>query len=708
MRSANVVNQEDLADCGLACLAMAASTQGRHYDLATLKSRFPTTADGTPLPELLAAAQELGFSARALRAELEGLKTLRLPLILHWGFNHYVLLHNIKRDQYTIIDPASGRRILDKQHVSRLFTGVAVELKAQKPLMEIGSVARLRIRDLILSAPHPVSRLVYCMVLSALAMSAIFMFPFYFHVIMEFGISADNGYAISIALFLSIILIAVTTLFSRIKHSAMTSFSADLDQTISSALNTILFRTSYAFFMRKTPGMVARYYHDLRRVRQAISEGVIEAVIDASIIIALCVATFTLDVWLGIMLLIVMISYMGIFIYLQRAREDYFRQASALDNYENNILMDNLRNIQAIKLNSLESTRSAIWHVAYRRAATALSRLNEISSRSELYGNSILAVARCLLVAYAATGVIDGRLTFSAFLSFTFYQAFLTLSLSGLMRKLVSILDIRYTLKDMSSLVAAERDTMVPSLQRGDDLQDNLPRDDHGKVESSDGDILSCNEVAFRFDKNSKRLFRRVSFDVKPGEFVAITGESGCGKSTLLRVLMGLLPSDGGEIQWFQRPLHSWSRRALVAKVATVMQEDQLFSGTILQNISLFQPDPDMDMVSTACDLAEVASFLPKMRLGLHTLVTPNSTLLSSGEKQRLFLARALYAKASVLLLDEFSGNLDGDLEERIFNNLRLTGKTVIMTAHRQSSIERCDRVLWLDASTREITEVSP
>ncbi|MCJ9720028.1 cysteine peptidase family C39 domain-containing protein [Agrobacterium sp. SHOUNA12C] len=706
MKSPEVVYQEDIADCGLACLAMIARSFGREYDLAMLKSNFKSSAEGTSLAELLAAAQKLGFTTRAVRCEPKGLKSLRFPVLLHWGFNHYVILWQVTKQEYIILDPAVGKRNLSASAFSQFFTGIAVEFSSLNDLKQLDRVDRLTIFNLLSSARNAPIRLGYCLLLSTATIIGALVLPLFVRAVLEFAVYPANLPSLYILIILAFISSAFFALIGYVKYLAINSLSRDVERALSSFLNKLIFSTSFSFFMQKTPGMIARYYQNLRRVRQIISDGIIEVFIDIITIFIIVLLTILLNLPLGLSLLFVISTYFVIFIFNQRGRVDHFRKTAAIDSFENLILMDNLRNVQAIKLNGLEDVRSSIWHTAYRRAADALDALNGMSTRSDFAGNAWLGLSRCLLVAVAGFEVVNGNASLETFFSFSIYQAFLTLSLANLSRRLTGLADVQTILTDMSTLLVAERDPMLVEQNLSESDVNEFSIQGHAPDRPASSLVLTCSYLSYRFDTDTRRIFRDLSFDVKAGEIIAVTGKSGSGKSTLLRLITGLLTHDEGEILWYGTSIKTWSRPKLAQYVATVMQEDQIFGGTVLQNISHFTMNPDMDRVHRVCDMACVSPFLPRLKMGLHSRISSNSTLLSVGEKQRLFLARALYLPANTLLLDEFTGNLDQEIEEVIFRNLRSLEKTVIMTAHRESTIRQADRVLHLDVNERRLIEL--
>ncbi|PYE86676.1 ABC-type bacteriocin/lantibiotic exporter with double-glycine peptidase domain [Phyllobacterium leguminum] len=635
---------------------------------------------------------------------MEALKNIKLPALLHWGFNHYVVLSGLKNGLYTILDPAQGRFRLRENELSRFFTGIAVEFSSNSALLNLSQLHKIQLKDLFLSAPHAQCRIILILAVALITSISVFIFPVYFRAIIEAAVGPKNIISIYIILAITCVILFMVFVFSYVKHRLTRDLSKDIEHSIATILNDAIFNTSFAFFVRKTPSMIARYYQNLRRVRQIISEGIIDSIVDLIILLVLMIATFAFDTTFGLALVFITLLYFTIIYRLQRNRMEMFKRTAAADNHENLTLMDNLRNIQAIKLNGLEGVRSAIWQVAYRRAASAHDALNGLSAKTDLVGNTWLGVGRCGLVALAAFEVLHDKMTIENFLSLSLFQAFLTMSLANLARRLTGLLDIQYMLSDMSTLIAAERDPMLIEPNRD---RKNQTVGDLSHLRGEGSEILLCRDVDFRFDPASRRLLKKVNIEVRRHEIIAITGRTGAGKSTLLRVLTGLLPTEEGNITWLGKELQSWSRQNLVRHVATVMQEDQIFSGTLLQNIAHFSSDPDMERVKESCSDACVSVFLDRLPMGLYTPVASNSAVLSVGEKQRIFLARAFYTRAEVLLLDEFTGNLDMETEAQIFESLRRLKKTIIMTAHRESTIQQADRVYNLDRDHGTLVEVS-
>ena len=710
-RSPKMVFQEDFADCGLACLVMIASQFGRGYNLSSLKSTFPTPTDGIGLVELLSISKRLGLSGRALRADLSVLRTLKLPILLHWGLNHYVVLASVRKKKYLIMNPALGAQWLTESHVSRFFTGIAVEFKLEKPIIEVRQAKRITIWDVVKSTPDIGYQLALAVMLSLTAQLGIFLFPVYIRGLIEFVMIPGNATLLT-AICISVIPIVLIIAAARTqKRKTLQRVKTRIDAALASYVNRITLTLSYPYFIRRTPGLIASNFQNLRKIRKLVYEGAIDSIVDVITIIILSLAVFYTESTLATILSVVFIVYFVSIILVQRKRGEALKRTAILDSGENVILMENLRNIQTLKLNSLESVRDIIWQRSYQRAANSLDSFHDISTRAELVGDLILNGARYLIVGLAAYFFIAGELNLGAFVAFSLYQALLTLVISNLSTRLMGLWDIQSMLDEISALLLAEKDKMVDhstfATFEGEltSIESKMPST--AFVRHSGNIVAACAQLSFQFDSSSQITLHDVSFSVRFGEILAITGKSGCGKSTLLRLLTGLLHRTAGEIEWYGISIERWSRSALAKRVASVMQEDQIFSGTLIQNICHFEPYPDTKRFEEACEVSGVSFFLSRLNMGYNTLLSPGSALLSAGEIQRLLLARALYSGADVLLLDEFTGNLDRETEEYIFDELRKKRKTIIMTAHRETTIKQAENVVLLASDNPKTAEIS-
>ncbi|WP_293577531.1 ATP-binding cassette domain-containing protein [Phaeobacter sp.] len=696
--------QEDRADCGIASLAIVSALQGKSVDLAILKARFPTPADGTNLLDLLMISRELGLCGRAVRVDLDDLSKLKLPAILHFGMYHFVVLTHVNGKSFHVRDPAVGRYVLGRAEMSARFTGVALEFDARVASPDLGRLDKLSLLSILTSIPGAWRQMALIAVVALGGQLGLFLFPLFIKFVMEFVLWPRNATMLLPALGVAALAVACVALFKSMRRTLTDRLVSDVDYVLSRYLNRLLLRLDFRFFQRKSTGTITQYFAALRAVRGLVSDGCIDAVVELSTLSVLVVLCSVLNPMVGASLLTLVVLYMVSILTLLRRRQRPLRQSLLINANEGTTLRENLRNIQLIKTSGLEAVRDMIWQISYERASDSTSALRRLDGAADTLGEVLLSVTRFSMVGLGCVAYLQGAVTISGFFGLTFYLLLVTVMLAGFTQKVGRLWDIGLYLRDLSALALEPQDP----LSDFDDTRQGQNAIPVTHRPTTDAPVLRLNDVGFRYEADQKRVLKRVEITLYQSEIVVITGPSGTGKSTLLKLILGLYSPERGTIDWYDQPLQSYSRRTLTRRVSTVMQEDQLFSGTLLQNITGFASHPNMVRVREVCDQACATGFISKTRGGLYTPVSGNGNTLSAGERQRLFLARALYQGADVLVLDEFTGNLDETTEEKIFDNLRALNKSILMTAHRATTIAQANRHYRVDPGLRSLVQETP
>ncbi len=684
-RRLSVQLQAEAAECGLACLAMIACWHGHETDIAALRRRFATSAHGTTLRHLIAIAGRLHFTCRPLRLELDELAALRLPCILHWNLNHFVVLTHATAREVSIADPARGERRLSLAEAGRHFTGVALELQPGASFAPRHRPPTLSLAALVAGQRGLRASLAQVLVLALALEAVVLASPFFMQWVVDGAIvSGDRDLLLLLALGFGVLLL-IQTAISGARSLVILHASTHLSLQWNASLFAHLLHLPVAWFERRHVGDVVSRFGSLATLQRTLTTGFIESLLDG----LMAAATLTLMLLYSAPLAAVAVAAALLYALIRRAAYRPLRAATeeqvVFAARAESMFIESVRAVASIKLFGHEDARQALWMNATVDAtnrATAAERMT-IAIRG---AQSLLAGGEHLLIVYlGALAVIDGHFSVGMLLAFVAYRAAFSSRVGALADKWIQfrMLDLhRSRLADIA-LEPREEAAAAPSSRADGD--------------EGGGAAIEAVGVSFRYGDDEPWVLRDVHLRIAAGDCVAITGASGCGKTTLLKILMGLLPPTAGEVRLAGVPVARSGVREYRRRIAAVLQDDQLLAGSIEANIAFFEPVPDRSRVEACARLAAVHDEIAAMPMGYETLVGDMGSSLSGGQKQRVLLARALYKQPDALFLDEATSHLDVRREGLINASVRRLRLTRIVVAHRPQTIASADRVVVLE-----------
>ena len=675
-----ILHQSEAAECGLACLAMVAAYHGYRTDLAVLRGRFQVSLKGATLQNLMALADQIGMAARPLRAELEALNTIQTPAILHWNMNHFVVLAKATKKHAIIHDPARGRLKLPLSDVSKHFTGVALELRPTPAFEPKEDVKPVKFTDFWSKISGLKRSMVQAFLLSAFLQVFALITPLYQQMVVDDAITKqDTDFLLVLAIgfgFMGLMNLAVTYLRSYV----MLYFSSALNFQMTVNLFRHLLRLPVEFFERRHIGDITSRFGSLAPVGQLFTSGLVAIVLDGVMAIGTLVMAFIYSWQLTLVVLgflvIGFIIEMIIFPIRKRKNEEILH----LGAKENSNFLETIRAARTIKIFGQENARESVWQnlkVETLNANVALSKFN-IN-----LGNftSLIGLAQSILIMYlGALQVINGSMTLGMLFAYQAYSGQFSGRISALIGQFISFRMLGLHLSRLADIVHTE-----PEVKPGTDGVHKAEVKLKGEIE--------LRNLGFRYGEQEPLVLNGVDLHIRPGEMIAITGPSGGGKSTLLKVMLGLLEPQNGEIRIDKQPLSTMGPQAYRAGIGVVMQDDQLLSGSIADNISFFDPNLDMEKVELCSRAAGVHQDILRNPMGYNSLIGDMGTTLSGGQKQRILIARALYRQPRILFLDEGTANLDEKTEHHVTHVIERLPITRIVIAHRPALIEAADRV---------------
>lgn len=679
----DAIVQSEAAECGLACLAMVASHHGNRIGLRELRRQHSLSLKGATLSQLMDIAAKMGFMCRPLRLDLEHLAELKLPCILHWDLNHFVVLTRVHKRHVTVLDPALGKRVLALADFSQHFTGIALELSPGADMRPSAPPPAIAISQLTGRVSGLWRALGLILLLSLALQVFVLLAPFFMQwVVDQVLIAADRdlltvlGIGFGFALLLQIGI-------GVVRGWAVIHLSNRLGLQWTGNVFSHLIRLPVDFYEKRHLGDITSRMGSVQAIQRTLTTSFVEALIDGVMAI----------VTLGMMLLyswkLALVTLLAVGLYLSaralafRAFRNGTERQLIASAHQQSHLMESIRGVQSIKIAGRETLRSSGYYNLMNETINRdvwLARFGlAFNSTSQL----IFGMERIAVVWIGAVLAMQNIFSVGMLIAYLAYKDQFAQRIGGLIDKWMEFRMLRLHGERLSDIVLTE-----PEATGERSCGQDLPAELRIEVEG----------LGFRYASGEPWVLRNCNLTIGPGESVAIIGASGCGKTTLLKLLLGLLTPTEGQIRIGGIPMHKIGMEHYRRVIGAVMQDDQLFAGSISDNISFENENIDEDRIMEAARLAAVHDDIAAMPMGYNSLIADMGTSLSGGQKQRVILARALYRKPQLLFLDEATSHLDVERERLVNDAVRQLDLTRVIIAHRPETIASADRVLVMHA----------
>ena len=673
--------QAEASECGLASLAMVASAHGMHLGLPELRRRFHLSFKGIRLNQLIEIAQTLGFSARPLRLEMEQLDQLALPCILHWNLSHFVVLAKVGKAKATIFDPAIGERRLSLGEVARHFTGVALELTPTAEFKQHKAAPCISARQLTGPIRGLWSALSQIALLSMALQVFVILAPFYTQwVVDQVLVSADRDLLVVLGLGFGLALLLQVGI-GLLRGWSVVSLSSRLGLQWMGNVFAHLLRLPLDFFEKRHLGDVTSRMSSVQTIQHTLTTSFVEAMIDGVMAMVTLVLMLIYSWKLAVMTLLAVALYLSIRAIAYRPMRECTEQQLVAAAKQQTHLLESLRGMQSLKVAGEESVRRSTYGNLLNDTVNQDVTLARMSLGFSTASQLVFGLERIAVIWIGARLALDNVFSVGMLVAYLAYKDQFAMRVSGLIDKWIEFRMLRLHGERLADIVLT-------------------PPEDHRALPQALPPAAPSIEVeglSFRYADGEPWVVKDCCFTIAPGESVAIIGGSGCGKTTLVKLLLGLLTPSAGTIRIGGHDLHKLGPRTVRGMVGAVMQDDQLFAGSIADNIRFFQPDADQDRIEAAARLAAVHEEIVAMPMGYHSLIGDMGSALSGGQKQRLILARALYRQPTLLFLDEATSHLDVTRERLVNEAVQHLQLTKVIVAHRPETIASADRILVME-----------
>ncbi|HHU4054711.1 TPA: peptidase domain-containing ABC transporter, partial [Raoultella ornithinolytica] len=645
------------------------------------RNRYGSTSQGATLNVLAAIAQKAGLKTRALSLDIAEIKELRLPCILHWSLNHFVVLVAIKGKRFIIHDPALGRRVVHLQELSENFSGIALEAWPDSDFRQEKQRSRLKLLDLMHNMVGLKSALIKIFMLSVVIETVNLLLPMGTQIVTDHVITAHDENLL--------LVICVGLMFFTIFKTWVSMIRAWVSLKLNT-LTDVQWKTSFfdhlmslplAFFEKRQLGDIQSRFASLDIIRATFTNSIVTGMIDSIMTIGLLIMLSLYGGWLVWVVLGFTICYaimraLTYKFYRTVSEELIVKRARSGSHF-----MESLYGIATIKSLNLKNRRSQHWlntNIDVSNAGLKQTRFDMLFGGINTFINSADQV---VILWLGAQMVMDNTMTIGMFMAFNAYRGQFT-------QRAASLIDLTMQLK-MLSLHNERISEIVYSEPEVDSPLRNV-------FEENVGVSLEVRDLAYQYDLLSKPVFSNVNISVAAGESVALVGVSGIGKTTLLKVMSGLLTPERGEIFIGGFDINKIGINNFRSNIACVLQEDRLFSGSITDNISGFDDEVDEALVIECAMQCNIHEEILRMPMGYETIIGELGAGISGGQKQRLLIARALYQKPRILFMDEATSHLDINNEKIINAAIESLNITRIIIAHRPSTIACADRIIDL------------
>ena len=678
-----MILQSEAAECGLACMAMIASTHGHETDLLTLRRRFELSSRGATLARLMEIAEQLGFANRAVRLELEELPQLQVPCMLHWDLNHFVVLTKADDHRITIMDPAVGERTLTMKEVNPHFTGVALEMSPAQGFQKKTEKTQFDLKVLFTGQKGLWRAFAQMAALSLVLEIFGILMPMLSQWIVDDVVVTRDAPLLAV-LAIATFLLGAMALGTRLLRSWVV-LGASLSWRISSSTNVFryMLKLPLAYFDKRHTGDVLSRFGSVDQIQETITNHLVETVLDGVISLVTLGLMFMYSpqlalIVMGVAMLYAVVRFAVFKPYRQAAEELIVRHANA-----QTFLLETLRGVAAIKFFAKPNWRVGGWMNQQTAMINATVKQQRISILYQAVNGMIGAVEQALVLYLAAELIIEERFSIGMLVAFLAYKGQFLQRVSELIERVISLYLLKLQGERLADIVLTEPEAASPATAAA-------------AVKSDGPMVLEARNVVFRYSTGEEPILNKVSLTLKTGQAVAVVGPSGCGKTTLMKVLSGQVIPESGEVLLNGVPIERMGAEAFRSVLGTVFQDDQLFSCSIYDNIAMNDTEATPEKVAEAAERAHVHEDILRMPMGYQTLVGGMGATLSGGQKQRVLLARAIYKKPRFLLLDEYTSHLDFDTEHHVQQSINALGCGRFIITHRQHSLSEGDEIYML------------
>ena len=687
------VLQMEAVECGAASLAMIMAYYGAHVSLEELRVQCGVSRDGSKASNILKAARTYGLEGKGYKKEAADLRSMTMPVIIHWNFNHFLVLEGIKGDKVYLNDPAAGKRVVSYDELDQSFTGIVL---CFKPGENFHRTARTHSSLKVLSSlcHRNVGSLFFLGITGLLLVAPGLIIPMLSQFFVDTILAQQqSGWFFMLVTAFALVLLMKLAL-SLTERLLIVRLKTKIAAELSGSFLWKLLHLPMTFFAQRYTGDIASRIESNMNIANSLSSKLMSAVVDVCTALLYLILLFRLNSFLTFICiaitLINVIVVTSVQDKLKMGSQRMLQDAGKLDG----VSINGLQMIETLKAGGTEDSFFSKWAGYQAKYVNSYQSVSTVSGLLSILPDVLSRLTEVIILIMCARNVMAGAMTFGMFIA---YQQLMSGFLAPVVRTVgfsadfqALDTDIRRTDDVMNYKDSAASSVSEDPLAEGENAKNLI---EAGKLQGA----VKLENISFGYSILEPPLIEDFSLDLQPGMRVALVGGSGCGKSTIAKIVSGLNQPWSGTLYFDDMPDSSIPREIRAASVAMVDQDISVFSGTVKDNITMWcSYISEAETIRAAKD-ACIHDDIMRRPGGYYSIIEEGGQNFSGGQLQRLEIARALVTNPRVLVMDEATSALDARTERIISENIRRRGCTMIIIAHRLSTVRDCDLILVLD-----------
>jgi ATP-binding cassette subfamily B protein len=689
-------------DCGPTCLKMVAQHYGKSFSIPKLRDLSFITREGVSMMGISYAAEAIGMHTQGIKATYEQLRDeATLPVIVHWGQNHFVVVYRIKKgrngnDTVYVADPAHGLLKYSKEQFlnkwreddsGKTKKGITLLIEPTPEFYQENPHEEKKLSfGYLLGYLRPYRKYILQLMLGLLTGSLIsLIFPYLTQSIVDVGINNKDMSFVVLILVAQLILTFGQTANGLIRNWISLHVTTRVSISLIANFLAKLMRLPISFFDAKMIGDIMQRISDHNRIQSFLTKSLIEIIfaVVTLVLYSFVMASYSYNI-LGVFYLGSFLYIGWILIFLKKRRDlDYKRFTQSSENQ--NSIVQLITGMQEIKLNNAEKRKRWEWE----RIQAKLFKVSVgglLLNQNQQLGSTFIDQTKNIFISFLSVqAVINGEMTIGMMVAIQYIIGQLNAPIQQFIGFTQATQDAKISLERLSE-IHEKPDEEKPEQERLFEIPKDAP--------------ISIKNLTYQYEgPASEKVLNDVNIDIPANKITAIVGSSGSGKTTLIKLLLGFYEPVEGKISLGKHPLKRYSPSEWRKQCGVVMQDGFIFSDNILNNVSIIDEIPNRAKVDKAVHAANIKEFVDTLPLGYNTKIGNDGTGISSGQKQRLLIARAIYKDPSYIFLDEATNSLDAKNEKIIMENLNqfFKGRTVVIVAHRLSTVKNADQIIVLE-----------